>query len=126
MDDEEDSWDFEGMVNAKKVASSGICRKLEEAQRVCEDGKESVSATAVVVIGLAHEGVKAKRKNATPSEQNADMHAELVQPRAANRSICRQLVEAKRRIAALKAQLDDAWWAIEKLVGESSRAIADL
>lgn len=46
----EDKWDIEGMVTAKKVATSGTRGKFREIQRVFENSGEAVSTTIVDVL----------------------------------------------------------------------------
>lgn len=65
MNDEEDSWDFEGTVTARKFDLFGLCDKLRDVQSVCVDGSKPVPTANVNVVELACEGVEAKRKNAT-------------------------------------------------------------
>lgn len=62
MNDEEDSWNFEDIVTAKEVGSSILRAKLQEVQRVCENGGEVVPTTVVELAELAREGVEAKLK----------------------------------------------------------------
>lgn len=84
MYDEENSLVFQGMVPVKEVALSALPCKLREVQCVCEDGRASVPKTIVEVVAFDREGVEAKCKNATLSEQNTDMEAILVNACAKN------------------------------------------
>lgn len=67
IDDEEKNWDFEGMVAAEEMATSGISGMLQEVKRACEAGSEAVATTIVDVVKLGREDIEMKRKNATMS-----------------------------------------------------------
>lgn len=53
IDDDNDSWDFEGMMTAEEVATSGTRRKLREIQRGREDRGEAEPTALVDVAELA-------------------------------------------------------------------------
>lgn len=125
-DNEADGQGFEGMVTAKEVTTSGICGELGEVQRICEDGDEAVPTTIVIVIKLVREGIKVERKIATMPSQQTDLECELVETRAAERTIRRHCSTAIERVTTLKAQLFNAQMALEKLAIESSKTGADL
>lgn len=63
MEDEDDNWDFEVVVTAEEVATTGIRVKLQEAQRICEVGSEAVATTIVDVIKLARGGIEMIHRN---------------------------------------------------------------
>lgn len=84
------------------MATSGICGKLRELQRICEDGGELVPTTIVDVTDLSREGVEVKRKNATVPRQLTNLDAELVEVRAAGRTIRSQVTAAEDWIRTLK------------------------
>lgn len=46
-------WDFEVIVNANEVVTSGILDRLRVGQRVCVDGSKALLMTIVEVIRLA-------------------------------------------------------------------------
>lgn len=68
----EDTWNFKGMVTAKKGATICIRGELRELQRICEVGSEAVATTIFDVIELAREGMEMKRKNPTMSSLKID------------------------------------------------------
>lgn len=79
-------------------------------------------ATAFVdVIKPAHEGIEVKRKIATMPSRQTGLEAELVDIRAAKRTMPRQTKAAKDSIKALKAQLTAALMAFERLTDEFAR-----
>lgn len=49
-------------MTAKEVATYGIEDKMQEKQRVCEDGVEAVPTTIVEVIELVRDSVEMKRR----------------------------------------------------------------
>lgn len=98
LDDEGDNWEFEGMGTAKKVATSGICGKLQEVQRLCENGREAMPTAVVEEIRLAREAIEANRKNATLSNRNTVTEADIVEARAVSSTMHKQLTAAKRQI----------------------------
>lgn len=73
IDNKEDNRNFEGMVTAEGVATSGIRGKLRVIQCVSEKSGEAVPTTILEVIELNREGIEIKRKNATSSGQITDM-----------------------------------------------------
>lgn len=80
--DDEENWNFEGIVIAEEMASSDLRRSLPEVERDCDDGGKAVPTTIVDVNEQACEGIKLKRKVAALSDRNTDMEAEHVKPRA--------------------------------------------
>lgn len=126
MDDEEDNSDLESMVAAEGVATSGIRGNLREVHRVCESGGKAVPMSIVEVIGLAQEGVEAKRENATMSIRQTNLKAELVKIRTALRTMSNQIPAALERLKYLKGRLVETRLAFEKLTDETSRAEAKL
>lgn len=108
------------MMNAEKVATSGIRGKLQNVQRVCEDGGEAVSSTIIDVIELAFEDIEVKRKIATMSGRQMFLEAGLVEIRAAGRTMRSQMAAAEDWIKNPKAQLTDAHMALEKLIDRSA------
>lgn len=126
IDDEEENWDFENMVAAEIVASSGLRGKLLEVQRICEDGDEAVPTTILEVVELACDGIKMKHKSVALTDQNMDLEAELLEARAVGGTMFGQLARSKLQRTALQMQLADAHSALEKLVGKASRTEGDL
>lgn len=108
MDDRKDNRDFEGTVSAKNMATSGICSKLQEVQRVCENGDKAASRAKVEVVELAREVVEQKRKNATLPGRSLHMEAELVEAHAARSTMRDKLEAMEGYVRALKTQLVDA------------------
>lgn len=62
----------------------------------------------VKVIERAREGDEAKRKNATLSDQQTDMEAEMVVSRAASRAMSSQILAAEERVKFLKTRLAES------------------
>lgn len=112
--------------NCQKVATYGIRRKLQELQRICENGGDALPTKIVEVIKPAFEGVEANPKNVAPSNQNTDMKSKFVELCAVGSTTCEELAEAERRTTALKTQLDKFRLVLERLGGESSRMEAGL
>lgn len=71
--DEDNIRDFDTVVPAKEVSTSGSCSSLEKLQRVCESGGEAVSMSTVKVIDLARQCVEIKSKNAKLPKRNKVM-----------------------------------------------------
>lgn len=90
-DVEDDTWDIESKMTAEKVATSGICGKMPEVQRVCKDGGETAPTTHVDVIELACAGIEARRKRATMLSRQADFETELVEIWAVRRTVSGQV-----------------------------------
>lgn len=65
------------MVTTEDVPTSGIHGMLQQGQRVCEVGGETVSTSTIDVVGLTCKGAAAKLKNAKLSAQNTDMKDEF-------------------------------------------------
>lgn len=123
MDDKRNSWD---MVAPKEAASFGLRKKLQEIQRVRDDAADAALTTNVEVAELASEGVKAKRRNATLSEQNTKIEAILVEACVVKNAMCEQFVAAQSWITTLKTQLLDAQLALRKQTGKYFKTEADL
>lgn len=87
IDDEEDSWYIESTVTAEEEATNDIHGKFREVWRVCEDGDDAAPTTIVVVIELAREGTKIKRKIATMSNSKTDSKVKLVETRGTEGTI---------------------------------------
>lgn len=79
-----------------------------QVQRVCEEEGEAVPTTFVHVIELFCESAKIKRKCATISCQQMVLETELLEIRAAGRSMGSQITAAENQIKASKAQSTDA------------------
>lgn len=114
------------MVTAEELATSGIRGRLQEMQRVCENGVEAVPTPNVKVIELAREGADAKRKNEALSDQNTNSETKLVRVCSVGDTMREQLGGAECRIPALKTHLVDAWSARRKSAGETATVEADL
>lgn len=82
--------------------------------------------TIVKEIELAREGIDVKHSNATLFERKTHREAELEEDLAVKGLIRGQVARAERRMTALKAYLDEAQLALEKLTGRLSRAEANL
>lgn len=123
---EKGNWDFEGMVTPEEVATTGVCGKLQEVQRICGDDSEAVSTTVVDVTVLTREDINMKRKNVTMSTRQIDLEAKLVETRAAGYTMRSQATAAEDRIKSLKTQLADAQLAFERSANESSWTEGDL
>lgn len=114
------------MVTAEVVSMCGHRGKLQEVQRVCEDGGKTVLTAIVEVVELACECAEAKRKKAMLSKRKRDMGAKLVEACAVGSTMRKRLVERERRTTTLKTLLDDAQLALEKLASEAaSRQLAE-
>lgn len=87
IDDEEDNRKLESMVTVEKVATSGICGKLQEAQHTCNGGGESVTSATVDIIEQACESLEMERKNATVSSSQADFKTKPLAKPAAVRTM---------------------------------------
>lgn len=126
MDEEEDSWDLEGMVAVEEVATSGVRGRLREAQRACEDSGNALPMTIVDVIKLARKGIEAERKNATMFSRQTDLEDELTEMRAARRTMSCQISATEVRLKTLKVQLSETQLELEKLTDELSSTEAEL
>lgn len=124
--DKGQNWDFDSMVSAKEVATTGVRGKLREMQRVCEDCSKTVPTATVKFAELEREGVELKRKNASLSDQNTNIEVEFLKVCAAKRTMHGQLKSAERQTIALKTHLADAKLAHGKLVDKLSKTEADL
>lgn len=98
---EKQYWVFEGIVTVEKVSTSGIRGKLQDVQRLCEDGGKTMLSTIVDLIEFAGEGVEAKRENRTMFIQTTDIGTEHVEARSVNGTKRVPLARVERRIVAL-------------------------
>lgn len=74
VDDDSDPY---GIVSADEVAASGVCNKLKQIPRICEDGGEAVPTFVVEVIKPSHEIVETKHDNAKLTNRIVDNEREL-------------------------------------------------
>lgn len=102
IDIEEDNWDFESLVIAEEMNTSGTHGKVQEAQRICDDGGKGVSTKIVEVIELARHGIEAKRKDAALSDRQTDTETELVDTRAARRTMKGKISAAMEWVETLR------------------------
>lgn len=77
LDDDGNSWNFEGMVTNDDGAKTGICAKVREVQRLCKVGDEAVSTTIVDINELAHECIEVSRMKARMFDQHTDLETNL-------------------------------------------------
>lgn len=125
---EEDDWDFDGIVTAKKrlrLAFTVSCDRCSASVGTAV-GLCPVPKTTFEVVELAREGIEAECKNATLSERGTDMEPELVKTPYVRGTMREKLAKAERRIKALKPQLNEALSALEKLARESFSSETDL
>lgn len=94
-DDIDNNWNFEDMVTAKEIATTEVCGKLLEVQCVRDKSGDAVPTTIVDVVELNRECTETERKNATLSDQNTDMVANVVEICDAGRTMCGRLAAAE-------------------------------
>lgn len=81
--EEEDSWEFKGLVATKDVAASGVCGNLREVQHVCMKEGDAVPTTVIKVVEVACGDTETRRKKAKLTGWKTYLQARVVQARAA-------------------------------------------
>lgn len=79
------------MVTAKEFVALGIREKTREVQLVCKPRGDAAPTAIVDVIKLARESIEMERMNATMSNRQTNFKAELVEIRAAGRTMRGQI-----------------------------------
>lgn len=101
IDDTQDSWGFKGMVTSEEVVTPEIREKLRQVQYVCENGGQAVSTAVVDVVELPCNGIETNRKNATVPTRQTDLEVDLVERRAARRTMRGQTTSGEDHIKVL-------------------------
>lgn len=95
-------------MSVNEVAASGVRNRLEEVQRICENGGEAVPTSAVEIIELSRDVVETKHKNAKLVDRVKDLERELEDGRSVKRLTCVNLVISATLVQTLEAKVNDA------------------
>lgn len=126
MGDGMNSWFFESMVTAEEENMSGICSKLQEVQRVCEDGGEALYTTIIKDIKPDRDGAALKRIIAKIFERTMSTDAKLAEVPATKSTTLGHRVAPEHRVIDLEGQLADDGTAFENSVSKTSQIEAKL